>query len=1754
MTVLSDFLSSAVAVRLGWTLFHSTWQFVCIAVLLWATLTAFRRRSANVRYVVAGLALLATFAGSVLTFHLVPDVVASRASLVTVGEPGSAAASNSSVREAIDGSRAALSFVPPLESDYKRVSSLPWGERTEFVGDSGPASPLGEADVIDEATDAATSSTIMHVLAPWVPWVSLIWIGGVVVLSCWHLSGWMGVQRLRRVGTSPVSRELANLVRTLSARMKVSQPVRVLQSTLVEVPIVAGWLRPVILLPVSLVTGLPASQLEAILAHELAHIRRNDYLANLLQTVAETLLFYHPAVWWISRQIRVERELCCDDAAVCACGSKTALAAALTEMEVSRIGVGPVLAATGNHLGFTFRRVQRLLSPKVESHGASRAAAAVLALALLGTVLTAGVVGLATAEDNEQGTRSADTSSETIASSENNSSSADDLREALTDPEPLRSRRAAASEAESPRSAVAGRVTDADGKAVAGALIEWGYYEAPPQGRQRTTTDGDGRYRLETTEYGVGFRLGVSAPGMAPVWRVVCPTWIHTSEPVRDEDAVPPPQMDFQLEPMYSIAGTVVDRNGNPIKGVQVSARTASEGFYSSFSSPSPPMQLPGDGVLYEAVTDAAGKFGLTGLPAKQIHLNVTAAHRHVNAQNYPVDREARIVMSGSGRPGILCARAVDARTGKPVDEFRVVRRYDPKQREITSVEGRFQWDDVVTEGKNYTLYIYSRDHAPTEVDIRAIAVGSSDEMTIKLRPGVPFLAVLADAQSGEPLAGVPVLHALVEDNDSYFEWPDRDNYVDGHHRLTRVQRAVTDDKGRFWLSEVDVPKGTLFVIVPGYERLILEPKDLPAALGSQHRHILLHPEASITGVLTTDGQPRVDMGVSIWRSASESRLEEWFESVQTDSQGRYRFGSLASGTYRVTHDVRPSRAVITFGPVATVTLARGEHKEIEPVGIDEPREFALDRVLDRAGKLLELRSGAEPNVEAREEAAEKTVQPADLKIEARVVGVDGKSPERCSITFWEAIDSESAEKTVENPVASRFSIPHVWHDSGTGKTWQPIHNFGAKDGATKEGLAPGDYRVTASIGHGDPTMLAVSDPIRLDGSREHTVVALAIQEGPSLTIKAVDAQTGKPLEYAAIRLVRPDGLPVVSWSSGAWSVFLRENQHTFEHLAPGDYTLEVFRLAYQYGQNEYAAEQMPTNVRLVANRGQQMTVKLKAVGPSEEEAQRRWPWSVTGTVTDQNGRPLVGVEVRASCGIGSLRPTGATNTDEQGRYTLRFGPGMRVRNDATGKWGAGIQAATIFAFKPDHTEKNLCRQGDLRMGDKLPEKGDHSYGDRDRVVVPNQPRRLDFVMVPAASLEGELVDEQGEPIADRQVSVQGKQMLPSTSVLAQGKTDKQGRFRFEGVPANYGWWFTIDGRGRTQPITFPGSGLYRVTFQAAHYPQYNLNACRVISVRDPHGAEVRDRVVGDDPSARPPVSEDLQQQGRSYLEKMAAACRDWLGPPPNEVRDYEYRFRLGDGVPTTHRIKDASVASGAIRQGISYFGTPHVLATRPEKTVFRQVEVGRETILLRFLVQDSVKFAAGNGVSGSWRGYFNTPLREGLIVLDKTTFRPVRTDIGSVQETFSQYMGLGDGRFVPLAVRIQKGSTDWDWKFRVYEPGLWLLAEARAHDGEGRGELLATVDSVTVNGQPAVPMAQDGAAARPDAPASGMPVAWGEPVQRYEVILEDAQVTVECRGCQQLSGGPVRIDPSRDRRGDGPGAFGCRFRLQGLPVQREVG
>jgi len=218
------------------------------------------------------------------------------------------------------------------------------------------------------------------------PYVVSGWLIGVFALSVWHLGGWAQLQRLRKKMVKKVDASLYNKLKVLAERLKVNRAVQLMESAMVQIPTVIGWLRPMILLPASALTGLSAEQLEAILAHELAHVKRFDYLVNILQTVVEILGFYHPAVWWISHKIRAERENCCDDLAVSISGDRVCYAKALTSMEEIRAGRGELaVAADGGNL---FKRICRLVGKdSAEKTGFSWIPAAIAILLILALVI-----------------------------------------------------------------------------------------------------------------------------------------------------------------------------------------------------------------------------------------------------------------------------------------------------------------------------------------------------------------------------------------------------------------------------------------------------------------------------------------------------------------------------------------------------------------------------------------------------------------------------------------------------------------------------------------------------------------------------------------------------------------------------------------------------------------------------------------------------------------------------------------------------------------------------------------------------------------------------------------------------------------------------------------------------------------------------------------------------------------------------------------------------------------------------------------------------------------------------------------------------------------------------------------------------------------------------------------------------------------------------------------------------------------------
>ena len=348
--ILEDFATSVWVERVGWTLLHSLWQILLVVSIYYLLSFLLRKNSAFSRYIIGCTALVAMLVAPLATFCLLPN---QQVAVARVVDQESDEVSPSLLND--------ISISPnTIEPRFTEPGALADNSIGVETGALEPEVYLPSAHVDPTAEPVEVPSEIEKIasaMRPWLPLITVSWLVGVVLLSMRPVVGSFYVRRLKRFGLTPVPDFVLDACHELMRKMKIHHAVQLFQSSLVHSPVVVGYLRPMILLPASAITGLTASQLELILAHELAHIRKHDYLVNFVQTLIEALLFYHPGMWWLSREVRRERENCCDDAAVAIGSDRATYIRALALLEQQRVAP-PALAATGGSL---LNRVRRLV-------------------------------------------------------------------------------------------------------------------------------------------------------------------------------------------------------------------------------------------------------------------------------------------------------------------------------------------------------------------------------------------------------------------------------------------------------------------------------------------------------------------------------------------------------------------------------------------------------------------------------------------------------------------------------------------------------------------------------------------------------------------------------------------------------------------------------------------------------------------------------------------------------------------------------------------------------------------------------------------------------------------------------------------------------------------------------------------------------------------------------------------------------------------------------------------------------------------------------------------------------------------------------------------------------------------------------------------------------------------------------------------------------------------------------------------------
>lgn len=748
MTPLHELIASPLLARLGWVLVHFVWEGFAVAVALSLVLLALRRAAPKMRYLICCGAMLALALLPVITFAVLP---------------------------------APQRVISPLPAEAPLVSTAPMeASAARPVGGAGRSSDMmtthDRAGIPQNAPDSIVVklNALKDRLSPALPRLVLAWLAGVVVVSIWNLGGWLTVHQLRSRTTCPAGPAAHDAAQRIARRLGLSRTVRILRSALVESPLVIGAIKPVILLPVSVLTEMPAAQLESLLAHELAHVLRHDYLVNLLQSVVETLLFYHPAVWWVSRRIRIERELCCDDLVVGLTNDRASYARALAALASVR---APLLAAaaSGGKLLPRLRRVLGLPDADARRPGRWIAAAVVLALCAVGAVLAAN-------HDPSEANKNGDVVH------------------------------------------VHGQVFDPQGHAVAGAkIVAVLRFMDAPLAESRSRADGKfdisfprSRWLAANDEWENRWEKTIivaSIDGLGPAWA----RWDQTDAAgdmslklVPDDIPIEGRLLDLEGRPITGARVWVDDLNGHVVdlKAMNID-RSPGDGWA---AADGPPDDIPGRAIPagQPIHTGADGRFRIAGLGRdRTANLKITGSdivRSTIQVLTRPGQRVTRTFQNYIAAPEttygaafdytpaparVVSGTVRDAKTGQPMAGVLVKRnnggaRPEPDLGEVfTDANGSYRIDGI-PKGRDTQLLFVPNDQQPyfmSEVDVPDRAGLAPITLDVSLHRGVWISGKVIDRVTGSPVGGTRINYLPYLTNKYAFATPEF-QHASGNRRI----------------------------------------------------------------------------------------------------------------------------------------------------------------------------------------------------------------------------------------------------------------------------------------------------------------------------------------------------------------------------------------------------------------------------------------------------------------------------------------------------------------------------------------------------------------------------------------------------------------------------------------------------------------------------------------------------------------------------------------------------------------------------------------------------------------------------------------------------------------------------------------------------------------------------------------------------------------------------------------------------------
>jgi beta-lactamase regulating signal transducer with metallopeptidase domain len=1479
---------------IGWSLVHFVWQAIAIALPVALILLCLSRRPARFRYLVAcsGMALMA----------IAPAVTALY------------------VARTIDPARWAFS------SDLPKIAETPnLSAETRAIAANGLAFDPGELPSQDAVSLSAPGDPLLTAasaswsttLSRWFPALVAIWIGGVLALSARLVCGLWRVGQWKRSGQKVTDKQLLEIGNRLAIRLGMKGRFSLLESARIKVPAVIGWLKPALIVPVGFACGTPPAELESLLAHEMAHIRRHDWLVNLFQSVAETVLFFHPAIWWISSVIRQEREHCCDDIAIEACGDRIAFAKALARLEESRCDSRLAMSASGSSLVLRVRRIlavdEKRLSVRWPAGLVSLAAVGLFVLSLWATrsIAMDTVADPAAEPDNSSTPANVD-----LPGVEENNKEDWPVHQPEVDRINERTGQT--------HHVLAGiRMTAAGKQEVRNDMMYssvMNYTFIPASIVKELGAE-------ELGEIDFGDPPAQTLAPMVPLSNLVpLPPGASSSDNKKDS-----PQVEFVY--VDQLTGPAGEKKIVPYEGQVI--------------------HIPDHLAFYGVNRTGQKKFRVVRI--EKVNLGLGPEFGPVNALVLDDDN------STIGVLGSNWARVPHGPKGESFVHAAVGGFYfmaiEPPQQENTPATGNANPDDRVIATHTYDT---SRRESTGWIDMNGVQVpvdAGVEHDGIKVYVSLMWDVVAVDTKTGKTLWSVP--------------WSKADpiwqtiSIIDTKKTVTGLIVEVVGSNGL--RLRLDFRSGR-----------VIERSILPNEPSGQHLNyhsgnapeidvVQRDGERVVAAMLANPGSRRspenlVKRFQLVLERTPHPGPGHWVtdeESLVSSEQPRYVLNdpsmtamdadavtfNLPEGSEMRAEFAGRNVSMESAGDVTTVTITGGRVRLIDAGGVcraEASADGGADLLIVECRRMdeeysLHLKTGwSNPELGSG-------LTPVQVKLFLSTGAPAGEEqPPHRAVRY--RIDHDAA-----NPGAP-MAMKMCWHYDlsrlveevrrETGKSVEEILYFGGFGG---EGPPPSQTFGSPDDGEMQPfpqtTTIEGSEP----AAEETPWGAVAENSGlqSRLTLQTAAPTVGQPLlfrlelrnsgdkpteydpqNYAAFRVVRatridgkavpfigqtpqtssqpvrlPPGETSVLWEDvdvtrlfaveeginkffaegGEWAAqtlwrdsntvevdvqpgfpdprtslmgslarleVLPENwrvsaddrfvylTHTptglkqdistirlwfqanrfhdaFVPEVPGDYpskpgvATEISWVCSCEAGHLYAVapaqvtELWPDylrDIQIAAARAMSFSTKPDAPANREEndegsadDAPVNMPWRATGRVTDSGGKPFPGVEVRAHTGIGSLRNSGTTTTGADGRYVLDFGPGIWSENRQM------VQAATISVSLEGFTEQNMHRQGDKVAALEKPD-GEIGWGKtEDDLFLPGKPLEIDFVMAPATKLQGIILDERGDKLEGMKVSLTGKDLPPSSSVVARTATDKGGRFEFTNIPAGYPFQILVE-------------------------------------------------------------------------------------------------------------------------------------------------------------------------------------------------------------------------------------------------------------------------------------------------------------------------------------------------------------------------